>query len=341
MIVDQLRLRNIGGLIIIDFIDMESAEHRKEVLAALTEALKTDKARANIVGFSELGLVEMTRQRTRESLAQRLASPARPATATRPRSRPSPPSPTRSCAASAARRRMNAPLQQVVVHLHPAVAAFLAQDEPAALRELERELGIEVIAQSRPATGRRSSTRHRRRRRARHRLSLAPSHRRRPTPSRVRRRGGATARPKRQPRVELAQGQSLYVEIGTRLRNVVLAGPRRAWADVVRERNRRSVCKSESRRRRRQPSRRRPSTSRSASTSSSASPATRATACSSPACSSPTRRPWPATTSAPCPTFPPRSAPRRERWPASAASSSTSPAATSSPRATRPTCWWR
>ena len=69
--VDQLRLRNIGGLIIIDFIDMESSNSRKAVLGSLTDALKSDRARTNIVGFSELGLVEMTRQRTRESLGAR------------------------------------------------------------------------------------------------------------------------------------------------------------------------------------------------------------------------------------------------------------------------------
>ena len=75
MIVDQLRLRNIGGLIIVDFIDMESPQSRRAVLGALTDALKSDRARTNIVGFSELGLVEMTRQRTRESLAQQMCEP--------------------------------------------------------------------------------------------------------------------------------------------------------------------------------------------------------------------------------------------------------------------------
>jgi len=68
----QLRLRNIGGMVIIDFIDMEAEEHREKVLAALKAALASDRARCNVVKMSELGLVEMTRQRTRESLGRQL-----------------------------------------------------------------------------------------------------------------------------------------------------------------------------------------------------------------------------------------------------------------------------
>ena len=66
--IDQLRLRNIGGIIVIDLIDMELAENRKEVSEAIEEAVKRDKARTNILKISELGLVEMTRKRTRENL---------------------------------------------------------------------------------------------------------------------------------------------------------------------------------------------------------------------------------------------------------------------------------
>ena len=68
----QLRLRNIGGMVIIDFIDMEAEEHREKVLQALKQALSADRARCNVVKMSELGLVEMTRQRTRESLGRQL-----------------------------------------------------------------------------------------------------------------------------------------------------------------------------------------------------------------------------------------------------------------------------
>ncbi|MBS1189813.1 MAG: ribonuclease [Rhodocyclaceae bacterium] len=68
-IARQLRLRNLGGIIIVDFIDMESAEHREAVLAEFRKALARDHTRLTLNGFTALGLVEMTRKRTRESLA--------------------------------------------------------------------------------------------------------------------------------------------------------------------------------------------------------------------------------------------------------------------------------
>jgi len=74
-VVNQLRFRNIGGLIIIDLIDMESSENRDKVYRALQEALRGDKAKTNILKISELGLVEMTRKRTRENLVQTLCEP--------------------------------------------------------------------------------------------------------------------------------------------------------------------------------------------------------------------------------------------------------------------------
>jgi ribonuclease G len=74
-IARQLRLRNLGGIIIIDFIDMESAEHRNAVLDELRRALARDRTRITLNGFTALGLVEMTRKRTRESLAHVLCQP--------------------------------------------------------------------------------------------------------------------------------------------------------------------------------------------------------------------------------------------------------------------------
>ena len=67
-IARQLRLRNLGGIIIIDFIDMQDVEHRRQVMRALEKALEKDRAKTKVVRVSELGLVEMTRKRTRESL---------------------------------------------------------------------------------------------------------------------------------------------------------------------------------------------------------------------------------------------------------------------------------
>jgi len=74
-IVRQLRLRNLGGIIIIDFIDMNDPEHRRQVLRALGKALEKDHAKSQICDVSPLGLVEMTRKRTRESLEHVLCEP--------------------------------------------------------------------------------------------------------------------------------------------------------------------------------------------------------------------------------------------------------------------------
>jgi ribonuclease G len=75
VIARQLRMRNLGGIIIIDFIDMENADHRAAVLAELGKALEKDRTRLTVNGFTQLGLVEMTRKRTRESLAHVLCEP--------------------------------------------------------------------------------------------------------------------------------------------------------------------------------------------------------------------------------------------------------------------------
>jgi ribonuclease G len=71
----QLRLRNAGGIIIIDLIDMEKSSHREKVYRLLEDALKKDKAKTNILRISELGLIQMTRKRTRESLNHVLCEP--------------------------------------------------------------------------------------------------------------------------------------------------------------------------------------------------------------------------------------------------------------------------
>ena len=74
-IARQLRLRNLGGIIIADFIDMEDEEHQAAVLAELNRALARDRTPITVSGFTQLGLVEMTRKRTRESLAHILCEP--------------------------------------------------------------------------------------------------------------------------------------------------------------------------------------------------------------------------------------------------------------------------
>ncbi|MFC1748367.1 ribonuclease E/G, partial [Pseudomonadota bacterium] len=74
-IARQLRLRNLGGIIIIDFIDMAEEEHKRQVLRSLEKNLERDRAKSHITEVSALGLVEMTRKRTRESLEHVLCEP--------------------------------------------------------------------------------------------------------------------------------------------------------------------------------------------------------------------------------------------------------------------------
>lgn len=74
-IARQLRLRNLGGIIILDFIDMDNAEHKESILEELRNAIAKDRTRMTISSFSQLGLVEMTRKRTRESLSDLLSEP--------------------------------------------------------------------------------------------------------------------------------------------------------------------------------------------------------------------------------------------------------------------------
>ncbi|MGA0583747.1 MAG: ribonuclease G [Castellaniella sp.] len=74
-IARQLRLRNLGGIIVLDFIDMDDAGHQAAVLAELNKALSRDRTRTTVSGFSQLGLVEMTRKRTRDSLAHQMCEP--------------------------------------------------------------------------------------------------------------------------------------------------------------------------------------------------------------------------------------------------------------------------
>ena len=69
VIARQMRMRNLGGIVIIDFIDMQSIEHRRQVLRALEKAMARDRVRTTISGVTELGLVQTTRKRTSQSLA--------------------------------------------------------------------------------------------------------------------------------------------------------------------------------------------------------------------------------------------------------------------------------
>ena len=143
-IVRQLRLRNLGGLIIIDFIDMEKEGNRKKVYEALKEALKRDKARTNILKISELGLIEMTRQRTRESLENQLSSPC-PYCEGRGRVKSAV---TVAYEVLRAIKKEQANLENgknILVRLHPDIANFLYDEKNNSLENLEREINHRII----------------------------------------------------------------------------------------------------------------------------------------------------------------------------------------------------
>ncbi len=147
-VVYQLRFRNIGGIIIIDLIDMENSDNRAKVYSALQEALKQDKARTNILKISELGLVEMTRKRTRENLVQQLCEPCSNCEG-------------RGYVLSSESMvfkvlreiRKDLPRfsgRQIAVSVNPRVAELLLARAHKACAELGRELGREIEVRGKP-----------------------------------------------------------------------------------------------------------------------------------------------------------------------------------------------
>jgi ribonuclease G len=146
-VVKQLRLRNIGGIIIVDFIDMSREADRKKVSEALTVALKRDKARTSALKISELGLVQMTRKRTRESLEALLTEQCPRCQGRRV---------VRSVATLAAdvirgirreagRRSLG---DMVIVKLSPEVARYLYDNGAKDLEALEEKLSTKIVLRS-------------------------------------------------------------------------------------------------------------------------------------------------------------------------------------------------
>ncbi len=145
----QLRLRDLGGIIVVDFIDMDSPDNRKQVLAALEEALRRDRARTKVVGISELGLVQLTRKRTRPGVGASL---------------------TRSCplcgghgrvkaAETVAREALSEVLrlapgleeQAVIVRIHPDVASVLRLALETAGPLIEPSLAVRIRVEEDPS----------------------------------------------------------------------------------------------------------------------------------------------------------------------------------------------
>ncbi len=134
-IVYQLKLRSLGGIIVIDFIDMENTSNRGKVYNALKEALKADRARTTITKISELGLVEMTRKRTREDLRRELTDPC-PYCEGKGYLK----SPTTVCYEifrDVLREADSIKGGQVYVYAHPTVVSMLYDEERPSVEELE------------------------------------------------------------------------------------------------------------------------------------------------------------------------------------------------------------
>ncbi len=142
-IARHLRLRNIGGIVIIDFIDMEEAAHRKQVLRRLEKALAADKAKTHVLGFTQLGLVELSRKKTKKPLASIVETPCPLCNGSgRVLS-------DETLALQAAQQAYSlakeSEVEEVMIRCHPNVASFLIGIGGVNLQALERDCGIRVF----------------------------------------------------------------------------------------------------------------------------------------------------------------------------------------------------
>ncbi len=143
-VVKQLRLRNIGGIIIVDFIDMSREADRKKVSDVLREAQRRDKARTSALKISELGLVQMTRKRTRESLEELLTDTCPHCEGRRVvKSVPTLAAEVLRGIHREARRRSGDDM--LLVKVHPALARYLYDHGARDLEALERRVGIKIV----------------------------------------------------------------------------------------------------------------------------------------------------------------------------------------------------
>jgi ribonuclease G len=144
----QLRLRNIGGIIIIDFIDMEKEVNREKVYGALEDALKSDKSKTNILKISELGLVEMTRKRVRENISRMMCEPCSYC-----EGRGYIKSKTTVCHEifrELRREMLDIRGSKATVTVHPQVADLLYDEERRGLEELEKRFKKRITVRAKP-----------------------------------------------------------------------------------------------------------------------------------------------------------------------------------------------
>ena len=145
-IVRQIRLRNLGGILVIDLIDMVEEAHRQQVFQALEYELAKDRAKKKVLSISEFGLVELTRKRTRPSLERVLTQPC-------PHCRGTGRIKSLTTIALELRGQLLAQRhrfadREVLLRVHPDVAAAMQREEQHMLREMEMELGTSILIQS-------------------------------------------------------------------------------------------------------------------------------------------------------------------------------------------------
>jgi ribonuclease G len=147
----QIRLRNLGGIIVLDFIDMEKSQHRERIYETLMTELRKDPVKTNVLPISELGLIEMTRKRTQESLRQKLMSPcsycdgrgfvkSKETLASQI---------VRDCLKEAELSRGQQP-SHLAIYCHPQIASFFAEEDRDAVDYLEKETGLRLVVKADP-----------------------------------------------------------------------------------------------------------------------------------------------------------------------------------------------
>jgi ribonuclease G len=138
----QIRLRNLGGIIIIDFIDMDKLENREKLFNAFTEAMKKDRAKNTIFHISELGLIQMTRKRVRESLGRTLST-----TCPYCEGKGFVKSPETLCyeILRTIKKLARHGAKKIIMTTHPIVAEMLSDEEMLGIEDVESQYGVKVI----------------------------------------------------------------------------------------------------------------------------------------------------------------------------------------------------
>jgi ribonuclease G len=147
-IVRQIRLRDLGGIIVLDLIDMEERRNREKVMIALEQALRTDRAPSKVLGFNEFGLVTVTRKRTKQALERVLCQPCPYCTG----SGMVKSIPTICYEIQAEARKMSADLEStsLTLRVHPEIAKALKTREAGLIEELEQVTRKSAIIQADP-----------------------------------------------------------------------------------------------------------------------------------------------------------------------------------------------